>query len=652
MANITPVQAARYGALYDKTYNNDYLVPGQTPQKPTMSRDDFIAQQVAQNPNSGAAAFARQDAGAKGRGMIRDTISSVTDAAKYLTDPLTNNPAYQEANNSVNGVVNTITRAPYTIGNAINRGMAERQFYDETGQEAPDADTAFNYLNPPEGTPGTPENSRGVLALPDDQKPAMTPADRVQSGTDALTAQLQKNAQDDRQFKANGGVEAPDASTDPVGHLAARNQNQATGVGTREGLPERPKMPVPTASEVQNMQLQQQGAQVAHEQTAIPQWFDSSAFNMGLISFGLNLLSGNDLAQSFNAAGQVFGNLHGQEQRESWRQDLLSQGYAPHEVDAYIQTGDSKLLVDPMERQAKQVQMQTNLQQLNNLQYENSPEMREYTMNRQDALDQLKFRQANAQMANDAARVGIARQGLAMKQAAAQGSGGLPQIYQDTDGTTWEVQRNARGTPIINANGMAYVQNTDTGQVGWRNVSDNQRQMGGIQANEALHAMDQLQNSDLLQYTGNSMVAKGKRRVLDEMGNNITSGLTSNIDNMNGAMRATLETQLMQENNNRPVQKYMLDTAVKRLGKLDIHNSPEENARIMGNYRSVLNSQYHARDETHPSVANRDYSTPQNRPGVMFDGQPTAGQRLPRYGERVNGMTYIGGDPSKQSSWM
>lgn len=633
--------------------------------------------------------------GASASGMV-DTVSgsyapnqdksflnSVVDAGKALLR--VPGEAYDQANNLTNRYfVNPVLALAVGAGaNYVANSLAERDYAADHGGQYPPSKEAFSAYKSLIGNGGALSNAQqlptnqqpqnysvqnglnteqpkgsvsGVLGLGNDNPSAdKAQAAQNQARTEAAQAkQAQANA------IAKGYTPTPDAKQDPVGFMSAANMNKAKGVGDASGTMNVNGPTPPTPTQQQAMQLNQVGKQTAYDMSKAGPWYKSQSFNYGLISFGLNLLSGNDLATSFGAAGQAFGDMYGQEQRGAWAQDLINQGYSHAEVEQYVRSGDSKVLTDPMEKQAKQVQLQSNLQNLNNLQYENSPEMRAYSLNREARKDALQEAQIRNQMANSNAQVSIARQGLAIRQQnadtkanAATAGDPNPIYYTDTDGRKFTVLKNARGTPLINSAGMAALSDPDSGVITWRNISENQRQMGGIQANEGLRSLDQMESGGLLSYTGNSLLAKGKRKALDELGNNITSDLNSQLDNLNGAIRASLETQLMQENNNRPVQKFMLDTAVKRFGKLDINSSTEENARIISNYRSLLNSQYHARDETHPTVENRNYSNPVSRPGVSFDGvnaDSSQGGNL-YMGQVVNGMTYIGGNPNDRNSW-
>lgn len=251
--------------------------------------------------------------------------------------------------------------------------------------------------------------------LPTQPATPISAQDQAAQQRGALAQETQQKTQAAADAAKNGYTDVPNAAADPVGNLAAKNSNKSAGVGGTsgqinfgEGGPQ-----APTVQQVQNMELDQQGKKAAFNMDDMPQWYESQSFNYGLISFGLNLLSGNDLATSFAAAGQAFGDMYGQERRSAWAQDLISQGYTPTEVEEYVRTGKSDVLTDPMKKKAAQIQMQTNLQQLNNLQYENSDEMRQYKLD-QDKFDRdIKIQQLEDSRAARAESAALRREQMA-----------------------------------------------------------------------------------------------------------------------------------------------------------------------------------------------------------------------------------------------
>lgn len=134
---------------------------------------------------------------------------------------------------------------------------------------------------------------------------------------------------------------------------------------------EKPRMVMKEAEELT-------GKQVMFDMNAIPKWNESQAFNQGLISFGLNLLAGNDLATSFNQAANHFNDAYGREKREIWAQDLMQQGFDAHEIQAWVETGDQKSLTDPAEKIAKAQQQRMAQLQLQKAEYEASPEYQDW----------------------------------------------------------------------------------------------------------------------------------------------------------------------------------------------------------------------------------------------------------------------------------
>lgn len=256
----------------------------------------------------------------------------------------------------------------------------------------------------------------GINTNPNDQNQP-TAQEKASQQKGALSVGIQDTKQKAADAAAKGYTSVPSASNDPVGAAAAMNDNRAKGVGGPTGNINFAGPTPPTATQQQNMSLDQVGKQTAFDANKLGPWYKSNSFNYGLISFGLNLLSGNDLATSFGAAGEAFTSMYGQEQRSSWANDLLSQGYSRQEVEEYVRTGDSKVLTDPMEKQAKQIQMQTNLQTLNNLQYENSPEMRQRQLEREDRKDALAELTARTSMNNSNANLSLARQRFEFEKA-------------------------------------------------------------------------------------------------------------------------------------------------------------------------------------------------------------------------------------------
>lgn len=152
------------------------------------------------------------------------------------------------------------------------------------------------------------------------------------------------------------GVIAPDPGMDPAGNLAAKNANISAGAGNIHGQVK----PAPDTSlaDARAAIFKDLGQQVSFDNEELEPWYESPTFYRGLISFGLNLLSGNDLGASFNQAGQYYDQERGREKRGQWRDDLIEAGYNPTEIEAYIESGDNKLLTDPMERQKQLMDME------------------------------------------------------------------------------------------------------------------------------------------------------------------------------------------------------------------------------------------------------------------------------------------------------
>lgn len=199
--------------------------------------------------------------------------------------------------------------------------------------------------------------------------------------------------------------------------------NRMSGVGDQAtgNIEAPPEMPV---VKTLTQQLEDTGKRISMDQNKIPKWNESDSFNYGLINFGLNLLSGNDLATSLNAASNKFSQMYGEEKRTIWAEDLRRQGFDETEIQQYIKTGNSKDLTDPMEKKSKILQYNLQTAQLDKSLYENSPEMRKYAANVEswkNKMEVAKYQDdkayKQAQFGLEQARLALSRQELADKRA-------------------------------------------------------------------------------------------------------------------------------------------------------------------------------------------------------------------------------------------
>lgn len=222
------------------------------------------------------------------------------------------------------------------------------------------------------------------------RKEGYNPATEIDGRTYAEGSPSAEAPKPTEEATAFEGVLMPDPQQDPAGAIKALAVNRGAGVGNGVGLtppPQAPKMPQ-VSQKVQEME----GKQVLFDQNKIPKPMESNAFNMGLLSFGLNLLSGNDMATAFNQAAGHFDKAYGREKRQKWAADLRSYGFDDHEIQRYIETGDNKALSDPMEKKMQQQRYAMGQAQLAKAQYESSPEYIEYQQGRQNWQDQMKMK--------------------------------------------------------------------------------------------------------------------------------------------------------------------------------------------------------------------------------------------------------------------
>lgn len=335
-----------------------------------------------------------------------------------------------------------------------------------------------------EGQPA-PDQQQGVIPAPAPAPDAQTAGSQAVADANQQQKQATQQVADSQQ---KGGNLVPDANKDPVGHLAQRNQNVSVGAGDATGTitPDVPK--VPTVDQQKNAQLDQTGKESAIQLNKI-NWWESRSFNEGLLAFGLNILSGNSLAQSFSVGSQIFDQHYGAEQREAWRDDLVQKGYDPLEVQRYIDTGDNKVLTSPQQRaqiklqqqqkaQMEQLQMQGQQLQNQKAAYELSPaylknkEMgdqidRQYKLG---MLQQMQFNQQNKQEMQPYQIQKIQAQTQAAQARAAQAKSKIGMQITDPSGNVinaspvtlaggWHPVLNSAGSFQKNNQGMIWAVN-------------------------------------------------------------------------------------------------------------------------------------------------------------------------------------------------
>ena len=199
-----------------------------------------------------------------------------------------------------------------------------------------------------------------------------------------------------------------------VARLQAQVGNRIAGVG--DGFGNLPLPPQPEVKQSYAEQMQTIGDRVALDQNAIPDWHESDSFNYALINFGLNLLSGSDLANSFSNASTTFIDMFGKEKRQIWSEDLRKQGYDDTEIERYIETGDNKVLTDPFEKKAKMMDYNLKAAQLDQALYEIDPKTRENAIKRQKWEDEIKLTEIQDRRAQAAADLNLRREEMKMRR--------------------------------------------------------------------------------------------------------------------------------------------------------------------------------------------------------------------------------------------
>lgn len=88
----------------------------------------------------------------------------------------------------------------------------------------------------------------------------------------------------------------------------------------------------------------QEGAGKLNTKANVPlNWYESPSFNRALVTFGMNLLGGKGYADSFTAAAGAYDQEYGKEKRQSYFDELVSQGYPEYQVAQWVEDGTTKL---------------------------------------------------------------------------------------------------------------------------------------------------------------------------------------------------------------------------------------------------------------------------------------------------------------------
>lgn len=602
----TPVQLNYFGNQYDQKWRNSDIPD--SPQ-PDMTREQYIAQQVAQNPNFGQNDIDNAARIKSRQGIIDSVMGGAGDAVSDLVRPFG-----QSARASIG-----------KIGEYIAGNDAQNDYYNETGQRV-DADTARKYYEDQNAqaaasanaVPGDFRNSTGVLALPEQsqQDQASMEAQKARDNQQSIT-QAATN------FQNKGGQIPGDVGKDPVGTFSAMNSNKIRGVGDSAGGFQ-PPTPVsaPTPNQASAMQLDQMGQQANFDQNKVPVWYKSDSFNYGLISFGLNLLSGNDLATSFNAAGQAFGDMYGQEKRQIWAQDLAAKGYSAPEIEEWIRTGDSKTLTDPMKRQADRVALMSNMQNLNNLQYENSDEMRAYRLNREQRKDYWDEAQVRNQIANSNAQLSLSRARLGLEQ----------QRLARGDEKLNLKQADAKQQESIQTNAVA-TQRAETVQAG----------------------RDLLQDHDIIGQGGSNYTDSVGRWVSNKFGSGKGVQLESYINHYNNKLTNLGNANLYLEAGGNRIFAKEMENAGKNFIPLTVDMTPKQMRSAIKNNEEVtsrFDSKARELDLTgrHQNAAQTEYGRPQWAAQAPRGVSQQRGANL-QPGMVFGGRMYLGGNPNDERNW-
>lgn len=491
----------------------------------------------------------------------------------------------------------------------------------------------------------------------------------IPTGTDPNSQQAAANAQQQQQKtmdqtkqdvadQAVKGGKVPTAvdTANPAASLADRNQNIQAGVGNPMTGANTPPVPTPlTDSQQKNATLNQAGQEEFKSMNTVGDWFGSKSFLMGTMQMGLALLDGKGYAESFAMGSQYFDQHYGQEQRQSWTNDLLKKGYDRQEIQQYIETGDSKVLTSPQERMNKQLREQQQAQSAQiqleqagiNLQADRitkSPEalrqqmqaeQEDRSFNRQYRAAQLANMNQDNSLAAD--RLALEKEELQMKRDKLEGKGigDATNMYDDTHA----VVLNSVGTPVQNARtGEVMTRNIQTGRTEWKPASTTSYDAAAQTATMLQGQISDFRNNGL-GITGPGW-ASMKRSMGDAAWQATTQDLQSRIDQINGATTAMIEERLTVANRGQRPTEAQINAAINQVGKLDINNSQARNEEVLKAIDRFANSVNTSAD----AVRSRG-----DQSAEMTDRRVI--ESLPTPGSVIDGYQYLGGDPTQTRNW-
>lgn len=143
----------------------------------------------------------------------------------------------------------------------------------------------------------------------------------------------------EQQYKDNSFIPKV-VQDEEIEDLAQRNRNVGSGKGDALGV----VAPKKTSSPKEGQLIEGVANNVAMSEFDDIDWFTSDSFASSLTAFGLSMLDGRGLYNSYMSANQMFDQKYAVENRKSYANELLAQGYSKPQIQEWIQTGKSDVL--------------------------------------------------------------------------------------------------------------------------------------------------------------------------------------------------------------------------------------------------------------------------------------------------------------------
>lgn len=366
-------------------------------------------------------------------------------------------------------------------------------------------------------------------------------------------------------------------------------------------------------------------------------WNDSM---LGMLGWMSGYLVNGNAGEGMNGAFQAVANNENINHRFKQIDHLESKGYNPKDIDNFIQTGDTKQLVqnkaqwqaagsgiiyNPQtgeskylgtgsSQAAKNIERTVDLGDKVRVYYVNggsedipkADNSRRYSSNRFGVYDTKTGQQISS---GDGTEF--------------DGDSADKMQYTDPDGKVWNVAKRANGTPIVDAKTGIAVVIDENGQTSSRTINPVKMEASSIQANETKQIITDLENSGQLDLTGGY---RFQSRGGQALGLSTDTNLKNSLETANEGMKGQILAQLMVESGGLRVTDNQLAAERHRIGVLDPEASPEYNKSVIERFKAYTNKAINqgVQKNNMQDLETVDYRDPDNKHLPQMNSKATS----------------------------